>query len=142
MNPAPLATKIEARPTLPGAIASLLSTLGLVLALFLVVGQHAWSDAPAHGPEISGTYVATASSDPDLVGAVEFATATFGMRFIDADRVEVCIDRKIFDAYYRVENDRVLIEAVDPPTIEKVWIFDIQDNRLVSRDTVLKRMPE
>jgi hypothetical protein len=121
-----------AGPSLFRAVGSFLFSIGLVLSVLLVSGFVDRSERASGAVELSGTYL------PDKPGlengssaAVAFATANFGLRFVDEERVELMVGRTIVDAYYRIENRRLLVEAVHSPVGEKVWIFDIEGDRLV-----------
>lgn len=138
--PRSLESITEPRPTLVRAILSFVGSIGLVVLAFVAVGRTGQSVAADGSALISGTFAAPRDGAEPLRTAVRFATSEFAVRFLDTERVEMCIAGRVFDGYYRVEHGRVLIEAIEAPTPTRVWIFDIEGDRLVSGETVLERV--
>ncbi|HEX9784027.1 MAG TPA: hypothetical protein VGA56_15005 [Opitutaceae bacterium] len=129
----------ESRPTLFGAIVSFALSMALVILLVAVAGQRA---GPPDARKLSGTYVLRTAAQDDPVMDRRFSNARFGVRFLGVDRVEMRVNGEVFDAFYRFEDNRVVIETVDRRSGNAVWIFDLEESQLVSSEAVLARIDE
>ncbi|BET65381.1 hypothetical protein ASA1KI_02990 [Opitutales bacterium ASA1] len=119
----------EKRPTLIGAMASFAATMVMVVLLVALTGRETSPEARAAA---TGTYVSTSPGSTS-------ETEVTALSFSGPDTLEMKVGDRVFEAFYRVEGERVLIERIERGRSAGMWIFEIVGGRLVGPDVVLER---
>ncbi|RME67341.1 MAG: hypothetical protein D6781_13420 [Verrucomicrobia bacterium] len=115
------------------------ATVSAIVIAFALVAPDRWfaDDAAAVA---SSTYVWPHElADREPTPHAAFAKSAYAVRFFPDDRAEVRVGNRFVNGYYRVENNRVVVETVDSREGNKALAFKLDGNRLVQGDMVLYR---
>lgn len=130
------------QPTLFRATVSFLSSLGLVVILFFVVGHYSWFGAADEGAELQGIYVRQQGRPATAAGAGAAFDDEYSLRFLDGERVEVQLRGGFVDAFYEVRDGHVRFAGKDQRGRERHWDFEIAGDHLTSGGQVFQRVTE
>jgi hypothetical protein len=133
----------DRRSPLFSATLAFLSSIGLVVLLFFVVGQYGWlgaGDAPVFIP---GDYLARHPKTVAGTPATSEAAGVDGRFTFSPDgSVAVLLHGGRTSGFYHVEKGRVTVEVPDSRGIVLRWDFSLDGERLVGNGVILERQPD